>query len=61
MLDKYDEEEQEQGMQIDASGAVEDAKRKRQEEIRARLKAGVLPAVDPLRCHVVVTADRLLP
>lgn len=41
LLDKYDEEEQEAGMQIDASGAINEAKLKRQEEIRARLKAGI--------------------
>ncbi|KAL4429830.1 hypothetical protein ABPG77_010947 [Micractinium sp. CCAP 211/92] len=36
LLDKYDEEE-EQMMQLDDAGAIEAAKQKRQEEIRARL------------------------
>ena len=40
MLEKYDDEEAEAGMQIDASGAIEDAKRQKQAAIRERLKAG---------------------
>lgn len=40
LLDKYDEEEAEEGMHIDETGAVEAEKRSKQDEIRARLKAG---------------------
>lgn len=42
MLDQYDEEEAEEGMEIDESGAVEEARQKRQADIRARLKQGVI-------------------
>lgn len=41
MLEKYDEEEEEDGMEIDASGAIEEARRKKQAEIRAKLKQGL--------------------
>ena len=47
LLDKYDEEEKEAGMQIDALGAVSEAKLKRQEEVRARLRAGAFSAILP--------------
>ena len=49
LLEKYDEEEQEAGMGIDATGAVEEAKRKKQEDIRARLRAGILPSCSGCR------------
>lgn len=42
MLEKYDDEEEEGGMTIDDQGAIEEATRKRQEDIRARLRAGIL-------------------
>ena len=44
MLDKYDEEEEDAGMEIDASGAVNDEKARKQAEIRAKLAAGGFPA-----------------
>ena len=54
LLEKYDEEEQEAGMEIDATGAVEEAKRKKQEDIRARLRAGMLPSCSEAhRCVVL--------
>ena len=40
MLDKYDEEEEEVGMEIDDTGAVNDEKARKQAEIRAKLAAG---------------------
>lgn len=43
MLDKYDEEEEEAGMEIDASGAVNDEKAQKQADIRAKLAAGGRP------------------
>ncbi len=39
LLDKYDEEGDEEAMEIDASGGVDVEKRKRQEEIKAKLAA----------------------
>lgn len=40
LLNKYDEEGDEQAVEIDASGAVDVEKKRRQEEIRAKLAAG---------------------
>ncbi len=40
MLDKYDEEEDDAGMEIDETGAVNDEKARKQAEIRAKLAAG---------------------
>lgn len=40
MLDKYDEEEEDAGMEIDESGAVNDEKARKQAEIKAKLAAG---------------------
>ena len=64
LLEKYDEEEQEAGMGIDATGAVEEAKRKKQEDIRARLRAGMLPSCSEVqRCgvlHCLVAGGELI-
>ena len=64
LLEKYDEEEQEAGMEIDATGAVEEAKRKKQEDIRARLRAGMLPFCSEVHIcvvlHCVVGGEELI-
>lgn len=40
LLEKYDEEVEDEGMLIDEQGAIEAAKRKRQADIREKLRAG---------------------
>lgn len=47
LLEKYDQEAEEDGMLIDDQGAVEEAKRKRQDDIRAKLRAGAHPPSAP--------------
>ncbi|PRW60335.1 SART-1 family DOT2 [Chlorella sorokiniana] len=53
LLDKYDEED-EQMMELDDAGALEAARQKRQEEIRARLAAGIGGAAAPDSAVVAV-------
>lgn len=45
LLDKYDEEADAMGMEIDESGAVSNEKAKQQAEIRAKLAAGGGPCL----------------
>ena len=45
LLEKYDEEAPDDGMQIDESGVVADDRTRRQEEIRRKLAAGACPAL----------------
>lgn len=48
LLEKYDAEVEEEGMLINEQGAVEEAKRKRQADIREKLRAGISSCSNPL-------------
>lgn len=52
LLEKYDAEMEDEGMTIDQQGAIEEAKKKRQEDIRARLRAGKTPCKAMYLCLV---------
>ena len=53
LLEKYDEEGEDEGMLINGEGAVEEAKRKRQADIRERLRAGWSPHLDHILLNQV--------
>ena len=47
LLEKYDEEAEDEGMLINEQGAVEAAMQKRQADIREKLRAGTIPILEP--------------
>ena len=53
LLEKYDPEAEDEGMVIDDQGAIEEAKRKRQDDIRAKLRAGRAICSTQWHCSVL--------
>ena len=57
LLEKYDEEELDEGMQIDASGVVADEHSRRQQDIRAKLAAGA-PDLHRVKSDALQSCER---